>query len=111
MFNKKINIYQEKMVDIIIFVSYFLIIISFFSLSAVAPQYLQTIDYFFRIYICLFLLWRFNPLRKVYTFTSLDRKIAFSAGLFIITTTAINNFLVLAKDRALQIKQKLLFNK
>jgi hypothetical protein len=108
MFNNKLNIYQEKFVDLIIFASYFLIIISFFSLSNVAPQYLETIDYYFRIYICLFLIWRFNPLRKEYTFTSLDRKIAFSAGLFIITTTAFKNVLIFAKERAEKIKQRLL---
>ena len=36
---------------------------------------------------------RFNPFRKV-EFTELDRKIVFSAAIFIFTTTAINSLLV-----------------
>jgi hypothetical protein len=38
-------------------------------------------------------MWRFNPLRTHYEFTDLDRKIAFSAGAFILTTTALNQYL------------------
>ena len=45
-----------------------------------------------KIYVSLFLIYRFNPLRRV-NFTRLDAKIAFSAGLFLITTTAINTIL------------------
>jgi hypothetical protein len=56
-------------------------------------------DYYVRIYICLFLIWRFNPFRGSVTFTDLDRKIAFSAGLFIITTTALNQYLVSIRDK------------
>jgi hypothetical protein len=39
------------------------------------------------------LLLRFNPFRKV-EFTELDRKIVFSAAIFIFTTTAINSLLI-----------------
>jgi hypothetical protein len=67
---------------------------------------METIDYYVRIYICLFLLWRFNPFRKINKFTELDRKIAFTAGLFILTTTALNKYLDDAKE-----KIKNVFNK
>jgi hypothetical protein len=43
-------------------------------------------------------MWRFNPLREKYEFTELDRKIAFSAGLFILTTTALNQYLDQLKE-------------
>lgn len=91
--NKHINKIQERLFDIIIYTSYFLIILSSFGLSETAPKYLQSLDYYLRFYICLFLIWRFNPLRTSYEFTDLDRKIAFSAGLFILTTTALNKYL------------------
>ena len=39
-------------------------------------------------------MWRFHPFRTNYEFTDLDRKIAFSAGLFILTTTALNEYLL-----------------
>jgi hypothetical protein len=91
--NKHINKLQERLFDIFLYVSYFLIIISSLGLSESAPKYLKSLDYYVRIYICLFLIWRFNPLRSNYEFTDLDRKIAFSAGLFILTTTALNQYL------------------
>ena len=90
---------QERIFDIVIYFTYFLIIISSLGLSESAPQYLHTLDYYVRVYICLFLMWRFNPLRSSYEFTNLDRKIAFSAGAFILTTTALNEYLVYFKDK------------
>ena len=43
-------------------------------------------------------MWRFNPLREKPEFTELDRKIAFSAGVFILTTTALNQYIVQFKE-------------
>ncbi len=85
---------QDNLFNIFIIVSYILIFVSFLGLSSSAPKYLASLDYYIRIYICLFLIWRFNPLRHVDKFTDLDRKIAFSAGMFILTTTALNNYLI-----------------
>ena len=97
---------QEKFFDIIMYISYILIVISFFGLSSTAPIYLESLDYYIRIYICLFLMWRFNPLNQVDKFTQLDKKIAFSAGAFILTTTALNQYLVNIKDKAKDILTK-----
>jgi len=90
--------YQERLFDLIIYTTYFLIIISSLGLSESAPKYLSDLDYYVRVYICLFLMWRFNPLRTHYEFTDLDRKIAFSAGAFILTTTALKQYLNIIKD-------------
>jgi hypothetical protein len=73
--------------------NYLLYFIVAFGLSTTAPQYLSTLDYFIKLYVSLFLIYRFNPFRKV-VFTDLDRKIAFSAGIFVFATTAINKILV-----------------
>ncbi len=81
---------QLKFFNMFINISYLLIFISAIGFSSFSNGYLESMDYYIRIYICLFLLWRFNPLRKHYEFTELDRKIAFSAGLFILTTTALH---------------------
>ena len=97
-FTKKLNDFQERIFDIFIYFSYFIIIISFLGFSNTSPKFLETIDYYIRIYICLFLIWRFNPLRKIDNFTDFDRKIAFSAGMFIITTSALNQYLVYFKE-------------
>ena len=80
------------MFSIFVTVSYILIFVSFLGLSTSAPKYLDSLDYYVRIYICLFLIWRFNPFRMYYEFTDLDRKIAFSAGVFILTTTFLNQY-------------------
>ena len=94
-----LNSFQERLFDIFIYTSYFLIIISFLGVSETAPKFLNSLDYYVRIYICLFLIWRFNPLRSRYEFTNLDRKIAFSAGLFILTTSAIKTYLEIIKNK------------
>lgn len=90
--------FQEQFFDLVIYVSYILIILSSLGISEYAPKYLNNLDYYVRVYICLFLIWRFNPLRSHYEFTDLDRKIAFSAGAFILTTTALNQYLEIIKE-------------
>jgi hypothetical protein len=95
--SSQLHKFQEYFFDIFVSITYFLILISSLGLSNSAPKYLANIDYYIRIYICLFLLWRFNPFRRIKTFTELDRKIVFSAGLFIITTTALNKYLIMLK--------------
>jgi hypothetical protein len=62
------------------------------GISVNAPEYLNTLQSFLKIYISLFLIYRFNPFRKV-KFTELDSKIAFSAGVFLLGTTAIDGII------------------
>jgi hypothetical protein len=95
----RLHNFQDRLFNIFIYASYILIILSSLGLSQSAPQYLTYLDYYIRIYICLFLIWRFNPLRTHFEFTELDRKIAFSAGAFILTTTALNQYLINFKDK------------
>ena len=90
---KAVYKFQSKFFDLFIVVSWILMIISALGLSQAAPKYLYDLDYYVRIYICLFLIWRFHPFRSHYEFTDLDRKIAFSAGMFILTTTVLNEYL------------------
>jgi hypothetical protein len=103
---RKLNTFQDFFFNWFIIISYFLMIISYLGLSQSAPMYLDTLGYYVRIYICLFLIWRFNPLRSRYEFTDLDRKIAFSAGVFILTTTALNQYLLDFKNTINQLSQK-----
>jgi hypothetical protein len=89
---KDVHHLQEKIFQLIIYITWLLYILIALGLSANAPQYLDDLQYYVKIYISLFLIYRFNPFRQV-KFTHLDAKIAFSAGLFLLTTTAINNLL------------------
>lgn len=80
---------QNYMYDLILYITWFLYIAIAFGLSANAPQYLDTLNYYFKMYVSLFLILRFNPFRTV-AFTELDGKIAFSAGIFLLTSSAIS---------------------
>jgi cytochrome c biogenesis protein CcdA len=98
--HKKLHNFQENAFDYTFYLMYTLIVISALGFSESAQKYIEQLDYYVRIYICLFLMWRFNPLRKQYEFTNLDAKIAFTAGFFILTTTALNQYIIIIKDRA-----------
>ena len=61
----EINTIQEKFFDIFIIVSYLLIIIIALGLTNSAPIYLETMDYYVKLYVSLFLIWRFNNLKLI----------------------------------------------
>lgn len=85
---------QEHIFDFTFLIIYFLYFLIALGLSATAPKYLSFLDYYVKIYVSLFLIWRFNPFRHV-KFTSLDKKIAFNAGIFVLfATTSINQILI-----------------
>ena len=81
---------QDNGFNIFVFITYFVYIASMIGAFSVNPKFMDTIDFYAKLYICLFLLIRFNPLRNKINFTELDRKISFSAGFFLLTTVIIN---------------------
>jgi hypothetical protein len=83
---------QEIIFDILIIISYILLIISSLGISVTIPKLLDLLDYYIRVYVCIFLIWRFQPFRTDIIFTKLDRKIAFNAGMLILTTSILTNF-------------------
>jgi hypothetical protein len=90
--NDHLYILQNRSFDIVILLSWLLYILIALKISVHAPNYLNDLEFYIKIYISLFLLYRFNPFRKI-QFTDLDRKIAFNAGIFIFTATAIGSIL------------------
>jgi hypothetical protein len=67
----------------------FFIVVNIFTDKT--QQLLTTISYYIRIYVCIFLIIRFNPFYSYFTkrkfvFTELDRKIAYTAGVTLLTT-------------------------
>jgi hypothetical protein len=91
MFNKKLHRFQTIAFNFIVALSWILYISITLGLTFAAPQYLNYLNSFVRIYVSLFLIYRFNPFRQI-KLTNLDAKIAFSAGVFILGTTTINGF-------------------
>ena len=73
----------------IIWILIFLSFVNFYSEKTRAI--LSIVSYYIRIYVCVFLIVRFNPFYSIFTkkkfiFTELDRKIAYSSGITILTT-------------------------
>ena len=90
--NIDVTQFQNTVFTWIIIITYLLYFSIAFGLSANAPDYLETLQYWVKIYIGLFLIIRFNFFRKV-KFTDLDRRVAFAAGVFLLTTTFVNQFI------------------
>lgn len=91
-FHKNIHKFQTRVFQSVKYFTYFLYIVVALGLSAKAPQYLNHLLYFTKIYVSLFLVYRFNPFRNV-EFTELDREISFSAGTFLLATIAIDEII------------------
>lgn len=91
--NLSITDIQLYAFDLFVVITYAVYGFTLLGISKTAPQYLNELDNYVKIYIALFLLWRFNMFRKI-EFTELDRRIVFSAALFLLATTAVNNILI-----------------
>lgn len=76
-----------------IILSYMVYVTTLLGITTIKPEYLSELASYIKIYIALYLIWRFNMFRKI-EFTELDRKIVFSSALFLLATTAINNILI-----------------
>jgi|1048.fasta_scaffold148099_1 hypothetical protein len=85
-------IIQNRAFDFIIILSWVMYIVIALKISVNAPEYMNYLEFYLKIYIGLFLLYRFNPFRKI-VFTELDRKVAFNSGIFIFTATALGSYL------------------
>ena len=84
------NIILTELYNYSVYAWYILYVLSFLGLYSNAPEYLTTIDFILRTYVSLFLVLRFNPYTKVH-FTEFDRKIIFSAGIFLILSSTITS--------------------
>lgn len=91
-FSRNIHIFQNIIYDIVIYITWLLYFAIALGLSVNAPEYLDTLQSFMKLYVSLFLIYRFNPFRQV-KFTKLDAKITFSAGVFLLGTTAIDGII------------------
>lgn len=85
--------FQHKAFDYVSIFIYILYIVIAFGLSTSAPKYLDDLLFYTKMYISLFLIYRFNPF-TLSKFTPLDAKIAYNAGIFLLFTTALNSVLV-----------------
>ena len=72
----------------LIHVTYAIVLI---GLVETEPTYLTTIEYYVKVYVSIFLILRFNPYWHTGKFTEIDRRIVFSAAIFIVTTSVLKH--------------------
>jgi hypothetical protein len=77
---------HEKIFIYGLYASYILFVLILLGVSTTAPKYLSSLEKFLKLYVSLFLLWKFNPLRNE-RMTNFDRRVVFSCSLFLLTTT------------------------
>lgn len=87
LFNLSKMTWHQKIYLYSIYISYFLFAIAYTGIITISPQYLQTLNTFIKYYVSLFLIIRFNPFINNKKFDSFDRRIVFSAGMFLLLTT------------------------
>ena len=74
---------------------YILYAASLFGVFFIAPQYLATLVNVIKIYICVFLIWQFNPFTKRSAAVgSHERELIFSSAIFLLLTTSIGDILI-----------------
>lgn len=72
------------------YLSYILFITAFSGILYISPSHLDTLSTALKYYVCAFLLIRFNPFVIIKSRdTEFDRKVAFSAGVFLLLTTTV----------------------
>ena len=76
---------QDRIFDITILVSYVLYFIIYFRLISKAPEYLFILQTAVKLYISLYLIFKFNYFTQL-PFNNFDKKIAFNTGVFLFTT-------------------------
>ena len=70
--------------------SYVLYFLAFLGISSLAPEYLSGLRIILKIYIALLLIYFYNPITyKEKKFTDFDRRLAFSAGIFLLLSTTL----------------------
>jgi hypothetical protein len=91
-------IWYEKFYIYITYTLYILFFISFFQVSKNAPEYLNELNIIIKSFICLFLLYRFNPLVNN-SFTEFDKKIAFDSALYLLFSSLFIDFYLILKKK------------
>ena len=71
---------------------YVLYLLTVLGIWSQAPQYLNSLEYFLQIFIGVLLIVLNNPITK-HKYSPIDKKLAFSAGFFLLASTTLNTFL------------------
>ena len=83
---------HEQLYIYILYLSWGLYIVALLGISFFSPKYLSYLREIIKIYISLLLIYKFNPFfsqNKTNYINEFDRKIVFSAGVYLLLTTTI----------------------
>ena len=83
---------QLYFVILIIITINLLTILNALNLFSNAKFYLDTVLFYFKMYLSLYMIYRFNSFRHI-KFTVLDKEIAFFAGILVFSTTILDTIL------------------
>ena len=88
--------YHHTFFKYMLYTSYILFAIAFTGVYRIDPSYLTTLNELIKYYVCIFLLVQFNPYSEINCEDSeFNRKIVFSAGIFLLLTTGITDYALL----------------
>ena len=92
----KLHKLQEFIFDLFIMFSWGILVLIILGVFHGKPAYFHYIEAFIKIYIGIFLMIRYNPFKirwMDFKFTELDRKIIFSTGLIILSSSLFKEYL------------------
>lgn len=80
---------HQNIYNYLLYASYILIFLTLTGISSIAPQYLDKLYNFIKIYISTILLLKFNPFLNNNKISKFDKQLIFSASLFLLFTTSL----------------------
>ena len=83
---------KEVVLEIMMFFPYIFMVASHFKFVTDKWQYtVEIVDSVVRLFICLFLIIKFNPFRRS-ALTHFDKGVGFNAGLLLLSSTILNSY-------------------
>jgi len=77
----------------------FMIVSTYIGIGITRPMWMTVIDYYLKIFVSIFLVYRFNPFRNKIFLEELDRRVVFTAGIILFTSTILNKILLIHSDK------------
>jgi hypothetical protein len=78
---------------VMLYILYFLIVFNIYEKSTLRLQeHLDNLKFFLKVFVCSILIIRFNPLFDKSKFTHFDRRLVFSASLFLLSSTTLTDY-------------------
>jgi hypothetical protein len=83
----------ELIFNYLTYIYYLITIFALIGIYTVTPAYLDELKTIIKIFVSLILIYKFNPLREKVNCNKFDKKIIFNAGIYLLLTTFISDFL------------------